>query len=826
MASHLGFEIQYQDLVENHPYIIVCYLPDTTILYANRAAHEYFGVEPGGLVGHRWIQDLPPEHQALNRADIAHYTPEDPVHTIENPAVRADGAHRWVEWTNRAFFDTEGRITHFQTLGIDVTERRQGDALRENLLESLAEGVFGIDNQGNYTFLNTAACTLLGFSGEQEALGRSSHQLSHHTRPDGQPFAPQDCPIYRVLRTGEPLMACEDYFWSREGNGFPVLLNAAPLSDARGQVTGAVVSFQDITERHAAQEALERREAELAEAQQIAHLGSWISDFSTGIIRWSDEVYRIFGLAHDEWGATHQAFMQAVHPDDRERVQHAVEAALVPHGPLYDIEHRIVRPDGTERVVYQRGTVDFDPEGRPLRMAGVVHDITERREAEHRLYYLTYHDALTGLPNRSRFGERATQAIADAQRHRKPLVLAHIGLDRFKSVNEGLGQATGDEVLRHVARRLEDTLPARGTLARLGGDEFGALLPVDAPGAVAGIVSQLLEPLRTLIAVGEDELYVPGSVGVAVYPHDATDPADLMRRAESAMHQAKQAGGNSIEFSSGELNSDARARVSLEGQLRRAVDRQEGFFLHYQPRVETRTGDIRGFEALLRWQDADGRIHPPGAFIPLLEETGLIVELGHWILTEACRQCRAWHAAGFDSLRVSVNLAAPQFRDREIATHIAAVLQTTRLPASALELEVTESMLMSDLDQVIHTLGEFRNHGVRVALDDFGTGYSSLAYLRHFPLDVLKIDRCFVGDLDTDGSGAAIVRTVLSLADNLGLESVAEGVETPAQRDFLITEGCQTLQGFLFARPQAPEACTRLLQGGGGPAQAHPTTSA
>ena len=825
MSDSSGVEIQYEDLVENHPFIIICYRPDTTIFYANRAAHEYFALPTGGLLGHRWIQDLPEDRQPENRADLLRYTPDAPVRTIENPVRRGDGVDRWIRWTSRAFFDEAGAITHFQTLGIDVTDRKQGEILRDNLLGSLAEGVFGIDADGHYTFLNPAACELLGFASEDEALGRSSHELSHHTRPDGQAFPPTECPVYRVLHTGEPLQGYEEYFWSRTGHGFPVLINAAPLFDARGRVTGAVVSFQDITERRAARLALERREAELQEAQQIAHLGNWISDFEAGVIRWSDEVFRIFGLEYDQWGATHEAFMQAVHPDDRERVQRAVDDALTPGGPEYDIEHRIVRPDGSIRVVYQSGTVDFDAQGRPQRMAGVVHDITERREAERQLHFITYHDALTGLPNRTRFAERASQAVADAERLGRLLVLAHIGLDRFKSVNEGMGQATGDEVLQHVARRLENRLPGGGVLARLGGDEFGALLPVEAPGAVAGSVTRLLESLRQVIKAGEHELYVPGSIGVAVYPHDTRDTADLMRRAESAMHQAKRTEGNAIEFSSGDLNSDVRARVSLEGQLRRAVDHQEGFFLHYQPRVAAGDGRIVGVEALLRWEDAAGTVHSPGAFIPILEETGLIVELGQWILTEACRQCHAWHRGGLPAVHMSVNLAAPQFRNRQMATCIDQVLEETGLDANSLELEVTESMLMTDIDHVIRTLGQFRERGVRVALDDFGTGYSSLAYLRRFPLDVLKIDRCFVADLQPGNSDAAIVRTILGLADNLGLESVAEGVETPEQQAFLQEEGCQTLQGFLFARPQPAADCEHLLARPVSPA-AHPGFSA
>ncbi|PYG02415.1 PAS domain S-box-containing protein/diguanylate cyclase (GGDEF)-like protein [Thioalkalivibrio sp. ALE21] len=678
--------IDYRSLIEDHPHIITVYRPDTTILFANRMAREYFGAD---LVGRRWIEDLPPEHQKANLADLARFTPEHPVRIIENPVIRADGTQRWVEWTSRAFFDEHGRITHLQTLGIDSTER------------------------------------------------------------------------------------------------------------------------------HRAREALEQREAELAEAQRIAHLGSWISDFENDEIRWSDEVYRIFGMTREQWGANHESFITVVHPDDREHVQQAVNAALRPDGPEYDIEHRIRRPDGTTRVVYQRGTVSFDDHGRPRRMAGIVHDITERRETEDRLQYLTWHDPLTGLPNRELFLQRLNESMEYACGRGWPLLVVHLGLDRFKGINEGLGHTTGDALLQRVSQRLEGALEEGDTLARIGGDEFGIVLGHSAEAkTLVRQAAGLVDHLKELFAIDGEEVYVPGSAGAALYPDDGSEPHELLRRAGAAMDQAKREGGNGLRFCSGERNTTARARVALEGQLRRAVYRQEGFFLHYQPRVEAGNGRITGLEALLRWQDPNGQVLSPGTFIPVLEETGLIRELGEWILREACLQHQRWKASGLPSPRISINLAAPQFRDQDLPRRIRRILAETGTPADALELEVTESMLMADVQRVIHTLGAFRDMGLRVALDDFGTGYSSLAYLQRFPLDVLKIDRSFVRDLDNGGSGEAIVRTVLSLAANLNLETVAEGVENLEQQRFLEAAGCDTLQGFLLARPAPAAQCAGLLARG------------
>ncbi|WP_156774640.1 EAL domain-containing protein [Alkalilimnicola ehrlichii MLHE-1] len=699
-----------------------------------------------------------------------------------------------------------------------------GGAMREQLLESLAEGVFSVDAEGNFTFLNRAACRLLGLADEQVALRANHQEWALHSGPDSQPLPPRSSPIDQVLRTGCVLKGCELRFRHSDGHPVPVLVNAAPLYGEEGRIAGAVVSFQDVRERQVAREALERREAELAEAQQIAHLGSWVSDFVRNEIRWSDEVYRIFGLTPGEWGGTEAAFMEAVHPEDRARVRQAIDESMRPNGPPYDIEHRIQRPDGSVRIVHQKGTVAFDADGRPLRMAGVVHDITEMREAERRLQYLSHHDVLTELPNRTLFQIRLRQAISEAQAEKGCFALVHIGLDRFRSVNEGVGHHAGDQVLQQVARRLEACLRPGETLARLGGDEFAVLLAGAGDDAeVAAGVDRLLAPLQELFRVGEDEFYVPGSAGVALYPHDCSSPGELMQRAEAAMHRAKQEESTRLAYYSAEMNQRARARVALESRLRRAVDRMEGFYLDYQPRVETATGRIIGLEALLRWREGEGPVHSPATFVPVLEQTGLIMELGEWIVGEACRQARAWRQAGLPPVQLAVNLAAPQFRDPAMPGIIEGALGEAGLPPGNLELEVTESMLMREVTSVIDTLGQFRDMGVRVAMDDFGTGYSSLAYLRRFPIDVLKIDRSFVNDLYADESGAAIIRTILSLADNLGMESVAEGVERPEQHAFLCREGCHAVQGYLFSRPASPEVCARMLrrgrlsfEGGGG----------
>jgi diguanylate cyclase (GGDEF)-like protein/PAS domain S-box-containing protein len=679
--------VSYRDLVENLPHMVYLFLPDTTITFSNAAAAGFFGTSPEELQGKPWIAKLPRQKRASMERFLAGFSPDRPVQFRQNQLQRFDGSLRWLEWSVRAFFDDAGQTTHFQSLGMDITERKT------------------------------------------------------------------------------------------------------------------------------AEQALQQRERELEEAQRIAHLGNWVSDFTRNEIRWSDEVFRIFGLTRPQWAATHEAFMQAVHPDDRDRVQAAVDAALA--GAAYDIEHRIVRPNGDVRTVYQNGVVDFDRDGTPLRMVGIVHDITEHRQAEERLMYLSYYDNLTGTPNRTYLIERTEQAIMRARHQGGSFALLYLDLDRFRTINEGLGHAIGDELLRQVAERLNGIEEGGDVLARLSGDEFCLL--VDNPGNgrdIAAVARRLLAPLRTPFQVGAQSFYLPGSVGIAMHPQDGRDPGTLLRNAESAMYQVKQDGGNGYRFYSREMNESTRLHVVMESQLIRAVEQQEGFRLVYQPKVEVGTELIVGAEALLRWTSPEGEELPPATFIPVLEQTGMIVQLGRWVIAEACRQVQAWRRQGLPTVPMAVNLAAPQFRHRSTADTVQAILDDTALPPELLELEVTESMLMADVPDVIRTLSRFRELGVHIALDDFGTGFSSLSYLRRFPIDTLKIDRSFVNDLREESTGEPIILAILSLASSLSLQTVAEGVETRAQYAFLREHGCDVAQGFLLSPPLDPDAFATLLMAG------------
>ncbi len=443
-----------------------------------------------------------------------------------------------------------------------------------------------------------------------------------------------------------------------------------------------------------------------------------------------------------------------------------------------------------------------------------VRDMTARREAEETIRRLASRDPLTGLPNRLLFDDRLTQTVERARRNPQEFAVMLLDLDRFKLVNESLGMAKGDQLLREVARRLVTVLRRSDTVARLGGDEFLVLLP-GCRGAenAAKVAQKVLDVMRQPFAIDGQELTATASAGIALFPHDGGDAETLMRNADTALYRTKEQGRNSYQFYTTDMNARAFERLVLETQLRRALERGE-LMLHYQPLVSARTGEITGVEALVRWFHPElGRV-PPGEFIPIAEETGLILPIGQWVMTEACRQVREWQRAGFPELRIAVNLSSRQFKQRNLVDIIRRVLQATQMPSNLLELELTESAIMEDVDESVSRLQAIHDLGVQFAVDDFGTGYSSLAYLKRFPIRWLKIDRSFVKDVTTDANDAAIAQAIVALAERMRISVIAEGVETREQLAMIRQFGCDELQGFLFSGPLPPDETLELLRSG------------
>jgi diguanylate cyclase (GGDEF)-like protein len=434
----------------------------------------------------------------------------------------------------------------------------------------------------------------------------------------------------------------------------------------------------------------------------------------------------------------------------------------------------------------------------------------ERTLQKERIRYLAQHDQLTGLPNRVLILNQLDQALRRAQAKGASIAVLFLDIDRFKLINDNLGHEAGNQILLELVSRMTMIAGDQAILGRLGGDELVlAQTGLGAQGAeqLAGrLIAKLSEPISRV----DTELTVTVSIGITLYPNDNHDAEHLLKDAEAAMKRAKELGRNRFTFFTEELNARAVERFALEHGLHRALSNQE-FELHYQPRVDTRTGQIKGAEALLRWRRPDGGVVAPGLFIPILEEMGLILPVGVWALRVACRQCKAWHDAGHAGLRVSVNISVKQFIDPGLVGDIRAALLETALPAEALELELTESVLAQDADNTIKMLRELKSIGVHLSIDDFGTGYSSLSYLMHFPIDCLKVDQAFVRDVISNSDHANLTRTIVAMAKSLHLSTVAEGVETEAQRTFLATLECDELQGFLFSRPVPADQFNRLL---------------
>jgi diguanylate cyclase (GGDEF)-like protein/PAS domain S-box-containing protein len=442
----------------------------------------------------------------------------------------------------------------------------------------------------------------------------------------------------------------------------------------------------------------------------------------------------------------------------------------------------------------------------------VFYDISDIKRGEEQLQHQAYHDALTGLPNRLLFLDRLETALVRARRNNTKVAVLFLDMDNFKTINDSLGHNIGDRLLQEVAEILVETLREEDTVARFGGDEFVILVPAtESEWNVCEIAKRILAAFSSPLHLEETELYASFSIGISLFPGDGTDPQSLIKNADLAMYQAKAQGKNTCHLYTESMNTAVSRRLELENNLRRAMEREE-FEVFYQPKVDIASGAISGCEALIRWRK-NGNLVSPEEFIPLAEDTGLIVPIGEWVLRNACRAAQSWREKGYP-LAVAVNLSPRQFHQEGLIPMILGVLEGTGLPASLLELEVTEGIVMDNVEEAIHTLNLLREKGIRFAIDDFGTGYSSLQYLRQLPLDTLKIDRAFIKDLPENKEDVAITTATISMAHSLGLTVVAEGVETEAQLDFLRQYACEQIQGYLFSKPVPEKDFFRFLEEG------------
>jgi len=562
---------------------------------------------------------------------------------------------------------------------------------------------------------------------------------------------------------------------------------------------------------------LRRTRASLESVQRIAGVGSWIWDIESQQMQWSDQMFAILGFESGGVKTDFEHFALCMHPEDRDVAIDVIKEAVIAC-QSFAVPLRVVLGSGSVRYVQLQGEVSAED---VFHVRGTMQDVTEQRRVQEKIRNLAHYDSLTGLANRRRFMEQLERARRNAHSNGHAMGLLYMDLDQFKRINDTLGHTAGDGLLQAVGDVLVDKVRptdlvlcgrpgGESEVSRLGGDEFAVLLTKISSKEDAGrVAGRILDALSAAIPVEGHEIVTTASIGIAVYPDHGEDVETLVKHADRAMYHAKEQGRNNFQYFSKALNEGALKRLTIESHLRAAIEK-EAMHLHYQPRVEIATGKITGAEALVRWNHPSLGAVPPKDFIPLAEETGLIVPLGEWILRTACARTRAWLDAGHDDIRVSVNISTVQFRDPNLIATVSRALADAELDPCQMELEITESLVLQDDEATAAILNEFRAMGLLIALDDFGTGYSSLSYLARFPLDILKLDRSFVRDVTMNASARGIATAVISMAHVLGLRVVAEGVDQEEQVRFLREQGCDELQGFLVSGALDPDEFLRF----------------
>lgn len=693
-----------------------------------------------------------------------------------------------------------GRITQAEASLRAREMARAAEAALDTMMASLPDALIIADERGRVRKLNPRAEHLFGYAADEvldePVDGLLSEPYSRRLRERWK--------TYVADGSGELLSCGREVLGRRKDGGVvPMELSVAQLE--RDGERRFVVVLHDISARKRALARLDVAEKVL----ECTMEGVMVTD-RRGTMLWVNQGFsNISGYPREEVLGQKAAMLKS--GLQNAEFYHAMWARIRENGEWQgEIWNR--RKDGEAFPEWLTIKAITDPSGQVTRYVGVFSDISKHKRAEETIRTLTYYDAVTRLPNRYLLMDRLDQALERAPRSGRRLALVMIGLNRFKQINETLGHQTGDVVLRTVADRLGMSLRGHDTVARLRGDTFCCLLTDLAQDHDAHLViSRLLESFSTSFEVDGHELFITAKVGISVYPVDGTDPEDLAQKAETAMNRSKELADNSYQFYTPEMHANSVERLRLETELRKAVSRDE-FVVYYQPKIETASGRVVGAEALVRWRHRELGMISPADFIPIAEETGLIVPIGNWVMNHVCEQLRQWRDVGQPVVQVAVNLSAHQFRQPDLVEQVVTALNTHGIPPELLELELTESAVMHHAEATIETLMQLHKQGVRLAIDDFGTGYSSLSYLKKFPLDKLKIDRSFVMDIDTNPASAEIVGAIVAMGHSLNLEIVAEGVENDAQLDVLKGLKCDEIQGFYYSRPIPAETFASILR--------------
>ena len=794
-------EARYRSLFEHLPLGLYRITPDGRILEANAALVAIAGCPDHiSLLAHNANEFFVSKENYQNWQ--TRLEENDTVVDFVGPGRKLDGSPMWVRNNVRVVRDTQGAVLYYEGALEEITAQVQAAQQMRKLssaIEQTADSVMIANRDGVIEYVNPAFELTTGYA-SAEALGR---------KPSLMKSGQHDDAFYRDLWSA--ILRGESYrgvFTNRRKDGslYYEEKTITPLRDAHGDITHFVSTGKDISERIHAEASVRASEEHLrtiidTEPECIKLLdsdGLLIDMNAAGLaIIQADNLAQVLG----------KPLHSLILPEHRKAFQALTKSVLRGNKGLLVFEIEGLK--GARRWL-ETHAVPMTARGGEIVLLGVTRDITDRKRAEDRLVYLAHHDELTGLANRTLFNDRLQQAMIEAERHERLVATVFMDLDRFKNVNDTLGHGVGDQLLKAVAERLLGAVRRGDSVARLSGDEFTIVLSDMAHADDAGRVAQkILDVFALPFHIDGRDLFIGASLGITIFPSDTRDVETMLSNADIAMYRAKEAGRNNYQFYAAEMTAQAFERLALEGALRLALERNQ-FLLHYQPIVDAADGNIIGVEALIRWQHDELGLVLPMQFIPLAEDTGLIVPIGEWVLRTACVQLGHWQAAGLPELRLSINLSVRQFRDKNLIHAVSSALRTTGVEARCLDLEITESMLVEG-PGLLDTLRELSRLGVEFSIDDFGTGYSSLSYLKRLPIDTLKIDKSFVHDMPGDADDTAIVIAIIAMAHSLGMRVVAEGVEAREQQQFLHTQGCDAMQGYYFSKPLPPEELTRIL---------------
>jgi diguanylate cyclase (GGDEF)-like protein/PAS domain S-box-containing protein len=800
-------EERFRGLSHNAPDIVYSLDTKGAFTYVNPAWQRILGHPPEYVLG-RYFTDFAEPAAAKRYVELFKRVRDgkQTLNGVDGRLLTKDGQLRFFSLSASPNLDAQGAVTGLVGLFTDITERKLAEqALRRSRsrltrAQTMAHlGNWELELASGLLTCSEEVFSIFGLPDRLGAVPISDFLLQVHH---------EDRQVVRekLGAAGEEGQVSLEHRIVRPGGAERVVHELAEVErDEAGKAVKLVGAVQDITELRRSEEQMRL----LARVFENTIEGIMVTD-AQGVIEMVNRAFTaITGYESAEAvGKTPRLLSsQRQAPEFYRQMWAALERDGHWQGELWNR-----RKNGEAYPEWLTITAIKDSRERVTHFVGVFHDITDIKLSEEKIRHLAYHDALTSLPNRLLFNDRLTMAMAHAKRHRQKVAVIFLDLDNFKNVNDSLGHAVGDQLLQAVAQRLVRWTRLEDTVARLGGDEFIVLAQgAEGPDFAAHLASRMLDSLREPFLVGGQELYINGSIGVTLYPDDGLNPESLVANADTAMYRAKESGRGGYKLFTPAMNARVVQRLAMESSLRKALERGE-FLLHYQPKVELATGRLVGLEALVRWQRPDGGLVMPDDFIPVSEDTGLIVPLGQWVLTQACASARGWLDRGLEGLHVAVNISPRQFQEKSLVATVRRALAESRLPPASLELEVTESVVMHSVDEAIVTLRELSELGVRLSMDDFGRGYSSLYYLKRFPMHSLKIDRSFVGDLG-NGDDASIVHTIISMSRSLGLKVVAEGVETVDQLEFLRRNGCDLAQGYLLGRPQPDELVPELVLG-------------